>query len=116
MRASSGARMSLTSIHKGMTSLKGFVAMDTLADSKLFLTIVAVTLVFLFGSVPAVHADSGVIVYPFPEDLPSVFMSTDYSVTVNGIELPIYNGGKNAWDHGVSFGYFDMTERAEITI
>lgn len=86
------------------------------ASMAIFAASLTTLLLLSIGAVPMVSAAGNVTVYPFPEGLPSAYMSPDYTVTVEDHDVPIYSAGTNSWGQRVSYGYFEMTGSVDVAI
>lgn len=73
-------------------------------------------LALLFSSFPTgISAQElAVKIWPFPEDLPEQYKSSDFSISAEGLEVPVYASGLNAWGNTVSYASFESTR--EITV
>ncbi len=58
--------------------------------------------------------EPAVKIWPFPEDLPEQYKSSDFSISAEGLEVPVYASGLNAWGNTVSYASFESTR--EITV
>jgi hypothetical protein len=80
-------------------------------------------LMLFMGSIllPAtyVYAEAGtgaVIAYDMPAGLPEGYVSSDFEVTANGVNVDVYDSGNNAWGKGISFAAFDFTGSVTVTV
>lgn len=82
-----------------------------------------ILLVFFMGFVIVPKIDTfaqanstNVITYDMPAGMPSGYVSSDFGVSVNGMDVDVYYGGNNAWGNGISFAAFDFTGTVTVTV
>jgi hypothetical protein len=82
-----------------------------------------ILLVFLMGAIVLPKMDvfageqsTAVTAYDMPAGMPSGYVSSDFGVAVNGVDVDIYYSGNNAWGKGISFAAFDFTGSVTVTV
>lgn len=82
-----------------------------------------ILLVFIMGliilpklDVFAQEQSTNITTYDMPAGLPSSYVSSDFAVDVNNIDVDVYYGGNNAWGKGIAFGSFDFSGTVTVKV
>lgn len=86
---------------------------------KISVFILVISIVIFFAPCIIVNAQSyaaSINTYNMPTGLPSEYVSSDFEVQVNGIEVNVYNGGDNVWGNSISYAAFDFSGTVTVTV
>lgn len=82
--------------------------------SKITALIIAIAVLFLCTA--PVYASSTIISYPMPDNMPSQYISSSFSVDASGNTLPVYHVGSNAWGANVDCCSFELLGTTTISV
>ncbi len=76
-------------------------------------------MIFIICSKNFAFAQTGsstVTAYPMPMGLPSSYVSSDFDVRADSMDIDVYYGGNNAWGKGISFASFGFSGPVTVTV